>query len=62
KAHFPLLSLTETLRWATINGAKFLGIEDQYGSIEKGKTPGLNLISNTEGLEITSLSGVRKLV
>lgn len=62
KAHFPSISFTETIHWATINGAKFLGIDDKYGSIEKGKTPGLNLISNTEGLEITSLSSVRKLI
>lgn len=62
KEHFPSFSFIETLRWATINGAKFLGIDDKYGSIEKGKTPGLNLISNTEGLEITSLSSVRKLI
>ena len=25
----------------TYNGAKFLGIEKQYGSLEKGKQPGI---------------------
>lgn len=34
----------ELLTWATINGAEFLGIAEQYGSFEVGKTPGVNLI------------------
>lgn len=62
KEHFPSLPLTETIRWATINGARFLGIDHKYGSIEKGKKPGLNLITNTEGLELTAASGVKKIV
>ncbi|MGV3684537.1 MAG: amidohydrolase family protein [Daejeonella sp.] len=62
KAHFPLLPLVKTIRWATINGAKFLGIDNRYGSIEVGKFPGLNLITNTDGLELTPASGVRKIV
>jgi cytosine/adenosine deaminase-related metal-dependent hydrolase len=43
--HFPQIDLNEMLKWATINGAEFLGIENQCGSIEKNKKPGLNLIS-----------------
>jgi len=43
--HFPEIDWSDLLKWATINGAKFLGIEGAFGSIEKGKTPGLNLIS-----------------
>jgi cytosine/adenosine deaminase-related metal-dependent hydrolase len=62
KEHFPSLSFTEILRWATINGARFLGIDHKYGSIEQGKTPGLNLITNTEGLELTADSEVQKIV
>ncbi len=62
KEYFPTLSFMETIRWATINGAKFLGIEHKYGSIEIGKTPGLNLITNMAGLELTSASEVRKIV
>jgi aminodeoxyfutalosine deaminase len=32
------------LQWATLNGAMALGMEDELGSIEKGKAPGvLNL-------------------
>ena len=60
--HFPSLPLTQTIKWATLNGAKFLGIDTDFGSIEKGKTPGLNLITDTKGLELTTRSGVKKLI
>ncbi len=62
KEHFPFMSLVKILPWATINGARFLGIDHKYGTIEKGKTPGLNLITNTDGLELTGESEVRRLV
>ena len=44
--HFPALSITELLRWATINGAEALNISASYGSFEKGKIPGIVHISN----------------
>jgi cytosine/adenosine deaminase-related metal-dependent hydrolase len=34
------------LRWATLNGAEALGFEEDLGSIEKGKTPGLVLLED----------------
>jgi len=34
----------QLLSWATINGAEFLELDKQLGTIEIGKTPGLNLI------------------
>ncbi len=37
------------LRWATLNGAEALGYEDELGSIEKGKKPGLLLLENFKG-------------
>ncbi|GAB3419033.1 amidohydrolase family protein [Niabella aquatica] len=43
--HFPELSLERMLSWATINGAKALKIEKQYGSFEKGKKPGIAIIT-----------------
>jgi cytosine/adenosine deaminase-related metal-dependent hydrolase len=52
---FPKTKFEMYLTWGTLNGAKFLGIDDKYGSIEKGKKPGLNLIN-------PELSGVTKLV
>ncbi len=44
--HFPDLQLETMLHWATINGAKALGIENKYGSFEKGKSPGVIAIEN----------------
>lgn len=62
KKHFSHLSTSEMMHWASLNGAHFLGIEDKYGSIENGKTPGLNLISDVDGMEITHESKVLKLI
>ena len=42
------------LQWATLNGADFLGLSHRFGSIEVGKSPGLNLIQLSEGFEIES--------
>lgn len=38
------VSFEKLLSWATINGAEFLELEEKLGTIEVGKTPGLNLI------------------
>ena len=35
------VDLEQVIRWATLNGARALGYEDVFGSIEVGKTPGL---------------------
>jgi len=45
RKHFPAIPLAEILQWATINGAKALGIEQQFGSFEVGKRPGVISIS-----------------
>jgi len=49
------------LTWGTLNGAKALGFSDQLGSLEKEKTPGINLItpSTPDGLE--PLTQVKKI-
>jgi aminodeoxyfutalosine deaminase len=41
KTNFPGLPLGEMLGWATFKGAKALGFQDQLGSFEKGKQPGV---------------------
>lgn len=49
------------LRWATLNGAEALGFEDTLGSIEVGKTPGLNLLNLGKDLKLTATTTVQKL-
>src|ERR1700761_2240303 len=59
---FPALTTARLMEWATVNGAKYLGIADEKGTIEEGKTPGLNLISGLDGLKITADTKVKRLV
>jgi len=59
---YPEVSTARLLEWATINGAKFLGIDKEKGTLEKGKIPGLNLITGVDGLNLTADSKVRRLI
>ncbi|HEY0273826.1 MAG TPA: amidohydrolase family protein [Chitinophaga sp.] len=42
---YPAIPLENILQWATLNGARALQIADRFGSFEKGKKPGVVLIS-----------------
>lgn len=53
--HFPNIPLAALLKWATINGAIALGMQEFLGSFEPGKKPGLVLISN-------DLAGCKRLL
>lgn len=44
-SRFPSIAFTELLKWGTINGAKAIAQDHRLGTVEMGKTPGLNLIS-----------------
>ncbi|MDM8161199.1 amidohydrolase family protein [Labilibaculum sp. K2S] len=44
----PTLAFWELIKWGTINGAKHLQIENEFGSLEIGKKPGLNLLTNLD--------------
>ena len=59
---FPAITTERLISWATLNGARFLGIDDEKGSLEPGKAPGLNLITGLDGLRITADTRVRRLV
>ena len=59
---FPAITTQMLLEWGTINGAKYLGIDDDKGTIEVGKTPGLNLITGLDGGKITPETKVKKLM
>ena len=60
--HFPSIKTETLLKWATMNGAKALQLQDQLGSFETGKTPGVVLIENVEGDTFTSQSTVKRLI
>jgi cytosine/adenosine deaminase-related metal-dependent hydrolase len=60
--HLNTLSFEQILPWATINGAKFLGIDDEKGTLEVGKTPGLNLITGLDNFRITDDTKVQRLI
>jgi aminodeoxyfutalosine deaminase len=59
---FPEIPLDQLFCWATLNGARFLGIDKTFGSIEAGKKPGLNLITDVHDFKLTETSKVKRLV
>ncbi len=62
--NFPELKLEELIQWASINGAKALQIDNQFGSFEVGKNPGVNVISGIDfkTMKLTEKSKVKRLI
>lgn len=60
--NYGAISFNELLKWATINGAKFLDLDYELGSISAGKTPGLNLITEMQNGKLSEKSSVTKLI
>ncbi|MDR1171967.1 MAG: amidohydrolase family protein [Bacteroidales bacterium] len=62
--HAPDIPLGMLLQWATLHGASALGCDDLYGSFEKGKAPGVNLITDIDfdRMQFTAKSAVKALV
>ena len=56
-------SIEDLLKFATLNGAKSLKIDKKYGSLDVGKTPGINLITsvNLKKMVLTSNSKITVL-
>lgn len=55
------------IQWATLNGAEALQFDEDLGSIEVGKTPGINLLSGLEGqtpedFRFTAATKVKRLI
>ena len=59
--NFPEIKTETLLKWATLNGAKALQMDNSLGSFEKGKKPGVVLIDNVEGEKISGQSTVKPL-
>lgn len=61
---FPELRIEEILTWATINGARALRADKNFGTFEKGKKPGVNLISGIDfkNMKLTEKCKVKRLV
>lgn len=55
------VSFEMLLKWATLNGAQALGFDDTLGSIEKGKTSGLNLLNLKNDFILRKDTKVKKL-
>lgn len=56
------LSFDTLLRWATLNGAEALGFDEELGSIEPGKRPGLNLLNLEPDLRLSGDTVVRRIM
>lgn len=62
--NFKEISFVDILKWATLNGAEALNIESRFGTLEVGKNPGLNLITDFDfnSMKPTLKSRVKRLV
>src|SRR5690606_27794180 len=60
-SHSNQLDFLQILPWATINGAEALGLADQLGSIEVGKTPGLVLLEGMNNLRLTERVTLKRI-
>ncbi len=45
---FPAIPLDDLIKWSTLNGAKALASDSEFGSLEPGKKPGLVLLKNLD--------------
>lgn len=60
--NFPGIELATLLKWATINGAQALQMDETLGSFEKGKQPGIVLIEALDQLLLTAESSSRRIL
>jgi len=60
--NFPNIKTETLLQWATMNGAKALQMDNELGSFEKGKQPGVVLIENATDKKFTQDSIARRIL
>ncbi len=59
--HFPSLPVEKLLQWATINGARSLQVDNELGSFDKGKKPGIILIENFTTASLSHMPGIKRI-
>lgn len=59
QSYVPLETL---IRWATLNGAEALGFDNELGSFEVGKKPGINLLDTHGENRIDDKTTIRRLI
>ena len=62
KKSYPSTPTSSLLLYATSNGAKALSFQESLGDFSKGKKPGVILIENIVGGEITDVSTSRRIL
>ena len=60
--HLPSITLETMLQWATINGARALQMDDELGSFEKDKRPGIVLIDQVNNSTLSGLSTAKRIL
>lgn len=60
--NFPNIKTETLLQWATLNGARALQMENDLGSFEEGKQPGIVLIENIASKKFTQHSFARRIL
>ena len=59
---FPDLEMSELLRWATLNGARALGLDGELGSFAAGKKPGVVWLRDLEEGKLMAGTAVERLI
>lgn len=63
RENFPQVPAAELLKWASTNGAEFLGRQNVLGTLAKGKRPGIVLVTGLDGNgNITGASRSERIV
>jgi cytosine/adenosine deaminase-related metal-dependent hydrolase len=60
--YFPEIPHEQLLQWATLNGAKALQMDNMFGSLAKGKKPGIILIEKNHHDRMTQHSTVKRIL
>ena len=58
---FPALDFNETIKWATLNGARALNLDHTIGSLEEGKKPGLVLLEGMDTFKLDQKVTVKRI-